>query len=156
MITGSWAKKAYQESARREKQKVIASSQDQTFSYIPKVDPKDFTPDADSFHICVNNTIYGTRFKPENIPGYRNVPLVGDMSSNILSEVYDVSKFGLIYAGAQKNMGPVGVTAGSFVKTYWVMPKTSPQRCWIIKSMPITILATIRHHATVFISANLF
>ena len=90
MITGSWAKKAYQESARYGEAKVIASSQDKNFSYIPKVDPKDFTPDADFFHICVNNTIYGTRFKPENIPDTGNVPLVGDMSSNILSEVYDV------------------------------------------------------------------
>jgi phosphoserine aminotransferase len=111
MITGSWAKKAYQESARYGEAKVIASSQDKNFSYIPKVDPKDFTPDADFFHICVNNTIYGSRFKPENIPDTGNVPLVGDMSSNILSEVYDVKKFGLIYAGAQKNMGPAGVTA---------------------------------------------
>lgn len=111
MITGSWAKKAYQESARYGEAKVIASSEDKTFSYIPKVDPKDFTPDADFFHICVNNTIFGTRFKPENLPKTGNVPLVGDMSSNILSEVYDVSKFGLIYAGAQKNMGPAGVTA---------------------------------------------
>ncbi|WP_414733364.1 3-phosphoserine/phosphohydroxythreonine transaminase [Acetobacterium carbinolicum] len=111
MLTGSWAKKACQESARYGEAKVIASSQDKTFSYIPKVDPKDFTPDADFFHICANNTIYGTRFKPENIPDTGNVPLVADMSSNILSEVYDVKKFGLIYAGAQKNMGPAGVTA---------------------------------------------
>jgi phosphoserine aminotransferase len=111
MITGSWAKKAYQEAKRYGEAKVIASSEDKTFTYIPKVDSKDFTLDADFFHICVNNTIYGTRFKPDGLPETGNVPLIGDMSSNILSEVYDVSKFGLIYAGAQKNMGPAGVTA---------------------------------------------
>lgn len=110
MITGNWAKKAYQEIKRYGEVKIIASSEDRTFSYIPEFDQKDFTPDADFFHICVNNTIYGTRFKPDGLPETGNVPLVGDMSSNILSEVYDVSKFGLIYAGAQKNMGPAGVT----------------------------------------------
>lgn len=110
MVTGSWAKKAYQEMKRYGQVKVIASSEDQNFSYIPTVNPKDFTSDADLFHICVNNTIYGTRFKPDELPETGAVPLVGDMSSNILSEVYDVSKFGLIYAGAQKNMGPAGVT----------------------------------------------
>ncbi|WKY48478.1 3-phosphoserine/phosphohydroxythreonine transaminase [Eubacteriaceae bacterium ES3] len=110
ILTGSWAKKAYSEAKRYGEAKVIASSEDKTFSYIPKVDKKDFTADADYFHICVNNTIYGTRFKPDSLPETGNVPLVGDMSSNILSEAYDVSKFGIIYAGAQKNMGPSGVT----------------------------------------------
>lgn len=110
LITGNWAKKARQEIERYGDVNVIASSEDKTFSYIPEFDQKDFTPDADLFHICVNNTIYGTRFKPDELPETGNVPLVGDMSSNILSEVYDVSKFGLIYAGAQKNMGPAGVT----------------------------------------------
>jgi phosphoserine aminotransferase len=68
-------------------------------------------PDADYLHICVNNTIYGTRFTPDNLPVVDGIPLIADMSSNILSEVYDVNKFGLIYAGAQKNMGPAGVCA---------------------------------------------
>ncbi len=109
VLTGSWAKKAYKEAARYGDAKVVASSEAETFSYIPKLSEEDFRKDADYIHICVNNTIYGTRFKPNGLPSASNIPLVGDMSSNILSEVYDVSKFGLIYAGAQKNMGPSGV-----------------------------------------------
>lgn len=111
LITGNWAKKAFQEAGRYGDVKAIASSADKTFSYIPKADPATFRKDADYFHICVNNTIYGTRFKPDALPDTGDVPLVADMSSNILSEVYDVSKFGLIFAGAQKNMGPAGVCA---------------------------------------------
>lgn len=109
IVTGSWAKKAFKEASRYGDVKVVASSEDDTFSYIPKVSEEDFRKDADYIHICVNNTIYGTRFKPNNLPSVSNIPLVADMSSNILSEAYDVSKFGLIYAGAQKNMGPAGV-----------------------------------------------
>ncbi|MEG0074828.1 MAG: 3-phosphoserine/phosphohydroxythreonine transaminase [Eubacterium sp.] len=111
IITGSWAKKAFQEAGRYGDAKALASSADKTFSYIPKVDPATFRKDADYFYICANNTIYGTRFKPDALPETGDVPLVADMSSNILSEVYDVSKFGLIFAGAQKNMGPAGVVA---------------------------------------------
>ncbi|MCI8501369.1 MAG: 3-phosphoserine/phosphohydroxythreonine transaminase [Oscillospiraceae bacterium] len=108
VITGQWAKKAHQEAARYGEANVVASSADETFSYIPKLDPASFTKDADYFHICWNNTIYGTRFS--EIPETGDVPLVADMSSCILSEPVDVSKFGLIYAGAQKNMGPAGLT----------------------------------------------
>ncbi len=108
VVTGQWAKKAYQEAARYGEANVVASSADKTFSYIPKLDPSTFTKDADYFHICWNNTIYGTRFN--ELPEVGNVPLVADMSSCILSEPVDVSKFGLIYAGAQKNMGPAGLT----------------------------------------------
>ncbi|MEG0378328.1 MAG: 3-phosphoserine/phosphohydroxythreonine transaminase [Eubacterium sp.] len=111
IITGSWAKKAFQEASRYGDALALGSSADKTFSYIPKVDPKTFRKDADYFYICANNTIYGTRFRPDNLPETGDVPLVADMSSNILSEVYDVSKFGLIFAGAQKNMGPAGVVA---------------------------------------------
>ncbi len=78
------------------------------FSYIPVLDPATFTKDADYFHICQNNTIYGTRFT--QLPDCGDVPLVADMSSCILSEPVDVSRYGLIYAGAQKNMGPAGLT----------------------------------------------
>lgn len=109
IITGNWAKKAYQEGRRFGDAQAIASSEDKTFTYIPKFSPDMVRSDADYLHICVNNTIYGTRFKPDELPQVEGVPLIGDMSSNILSEVYDVSKFGLIYAGAQKNMGPAGV-----------------------------------------------
>ncbi|MCL2352132.1 MAG: 3-phosphoserine/phosphohydroxythreonine transaminase [Firmicutes bacterium] len=107
MKTGQFATKAIEEGQRFIDVKVVASSEDKVFSYIPEVDRSMFTPDADYFHITTNNTIFGTRFT--ELPDTGNVPLVGDMSSNILSQVYDVNKFGLIYAGAQKNMGPAGL-----------------------------------------------
>ena len=108
VITGQWANKAYQEASRYGKCNVVASSKDKTFSYIPELDKSKFDPEADYFHICYNNTIYGTRFN--ELPDTGDVPLIADMSSCILSEPVDVSKFGLIYAGAQKNMGPAGLT----------------------------------------------
>jgi len=107
--TGAWSKKAISEARKYGKVNVVASSEDTTFTYIPELDPKTFSRDADYFYITTNNTIYGTRYT--SIPDTGNVPLVADMSSNILSEVVDVSKFGLIFAGAQKNMGPAGVVA---------------------------------------------
>ncbi len=108
VLTGQWATKAYKEAARYGEANVVASSKDKTFSYIPELDPATFTPDADYFHICMNNTIYGTRFT--NLPDTGKVPLVADVSSCILSEPIDVSKFGVLYAGAQKNMAPAGLT----------------------------------------------
>lgn len=108
VLTGQWAKKAYAEASRYGVCNVVASSADKTFSYIPKLDSSTFDKDADYFHICMNNTIYGTCFK--ELPDTGSVPLVADMSSYILSQPIDVSKFGLIYAGAQKNMGPAGLT----------------------------------------------
>lgn len=108
VITGQWAKKAYQEAARYGTANVVASSADKTFSYIPELDESKFDKEADYFHICLNNTIYGTRFT--KLPNTGNVPLVADVSSCILSEPIDVSKFGILYAGAQKNMGPAGLT----------------------------------------------
>ncbi|MDR1673979.1 MAG: 3-phosphoserine/phosphohydroxythreonine transaminase [Oscillospiraceae bacterium] len=108
VLTGQWAKKAYSEGKRYGECKAVASSEDKTFSYIPKLDRSEFTPDADYFHICLNNTIFGTRFT--DLPDTGNVPLIADVSSCILSEPIDISKFGAIYAGAQKNMGPAGLT----------------------------------------------
>ena len=108
VLTGQWATKAYKEAARYGDVNVVASSKDKTFTYIPKLDPATFTPDADYFHICMNNTIYGTRYT--KLPETGNVPLVADVSSCILSEPIDVSKFGVLYAGAQKNMAPAGLT----------------------------------------------
>ena len=108
VITGQWAKKAASEAEKYGEVKKVASSADKTFSYIPKLCQNEFTPDADYFHITYNNTIYGTRYT--SLPETGNVPLVADISSNILSEPIDVSKFGLLYAGAQKNMGPAGLT----------------------------------------------
>lgn len=108
VITGQWAKKAYKEASRYGNINVVASSEDKTFNYIPKLDKSKFTKDADYFHICMNNTIYGTKYN--EIPETGDVPLVADISSCILSEPIDVSKFGILYAGAQKNAGPAGVT----------------------------------------------
>ena len=105
--TGAWSKKAIAEAKRYGTINVVASSEDKTFSYIPKISKDMFDPEADYVHITSNNTIYGTTF-PE-LPDVGKVPLVADMSSNILAQVYDVSKFGIIYAGAQKNIGPAGL-----------------------------------------------
>jgi phosphoserine aminotransferase len=108
VITGQWANKAFQEASRYGECKAVASSKDKTFSYIPELNPADFTKDADYFHICLNNTIYGTKYS--TLPETGIVPLIADVSSCILSEPVDVSKFGVLYAGAQKNMGPAGLT----------------------------------------------
>ena len=108
IITGQWANKAYKEAARYGEARIVASSKDKTFSYIPKVKAEDFDKQADYVHICFNNTIYGTKYN--YIPDTGDVPLVADISSCILSEPIDVSKFGVLYAGAQKNVAPAGVT----------------------------------------------
>ena len=104
--TGEWSKKAIAEAKKLGTANVVASSAEQTFNHIPELDKSKFDPAADYFHITSNNTIYGTRFT--SLPDCGNVPLVSDMSSCILSEVTDVSRFGIIYAGAQKNIGPAG------------------------------------------------
>lgn len=106
--TGTWTKKAMEEVKRYGTLNLIASSEDKNFSYIPKLDKNTFSRDAEYFYICSNNTIEGTRFT--TFPDTGSIPLVADMSSNILSEVVDVSKFGVIFAGAQKNIGPAGLT----------------------------------------------
>lgn len=108
VITGQWAKKAYQEASRYIDATAIASSADKTFSYLPDVDKSMLTKDSDYVHITYNNTIYGTHYN--TLPDFGDKTIVTDMSSCILSEEVDISKFGLIYAGAQKNMGPAGVT----------------------------------------------
>ncbi|MEE0944511.1 MAG: 3-phosphoserine/phosphohydroxythreonine transaminase [Clostridia bacterium] len=108
VITGQWAKKAAQEAKRYITVNEVASSADKTFSYIPKLDKSTFSKDADYFYICLNNTIYGTKYN--QLPETGDVPLVADISSMIMSEELDVSKFGLLFAGAQKNLGPAGVT----------------------------------------------
>ena len=107
--TGNWASAAIKEAKRFGTVNVVASSKESNYDHVPKLDSSKFDPDADYFHVTSNNTIYGTRMT-DNWPDTGDVPMVCDMSSNILSEVYDVGKFGLIYAGAQKNMGPAGVT----------------------------------------------
>ena len=107
VITGQWAKKAAAEAERYITVNRVASSADKTFSYIPKLDKSTFSNDADYFYICYNNTIYGTRYT--ELPQC-DVPLIADISSCVMSEEIDVSKFGLLFAGAQKNLGPAGVT----------------------------------------------
>ncbi|MCL2225341.1 MAG: 3-phosphoserine/phosphohydroxythreonine transaminase [Defluviitaleaceae bacterium] len=106
VVTGEWSNRAYKEASKVLSAKIAATSEAEKFGVIPEI--KEISADADYLHICTNNTICGTRFT--QIPDTGKVPLVADMSSGILSEVFDVSKFGLIYAGAQKNIGPAGVT----------------------------------------------
>jgi len=108
IVTGNWAKKAADEAAKFGDIRVTASSKDRNYSYIPKVCKDDFRPDADYVYICYNNTIFGSKFP--YIPDTGDIPLVADMSSCILSEETDVTKFGMIWAGAQKNVAPAGVT----------------------------------------------
>lgn len=108
VLSGQFSTKAYQEGSRYGDAKAVASSKADTFSHIPELDPAEFRPDADYFHICLNNTIYGTTW--HQLPDTGNVPLVADISSCILSKPIDVTKFGLLYAGAQKNVAPAGLT----------------------------------------------
>ena len=108
IVTGQWAKKACQEAHKFGDIRVAASSEESVYTYIPKLARADFRNDADYVYITTNNTIYGSRFN--YTPDTGNIPLVADQSSNFLSQVYDVNDFGLIFAGAQKNVGPAGVT----------------------------------------------
>ncbi len=107
IVTGQWAKKAYQEAQKYGKANKIATSEDKTFSYIPDCSDLPISEDADYVYICENNTIYGTKFK--ELPNTKGKILVSDVSSCFLSEPVDVSKYGIIYGGVQKNIGPAGV-----------------------------------------------
>ena len=107
IITGQWAKRAWQEAGIYGEARAVASSADKTFSYIPDCSDLDISEDADYVYICENNTIYGTKFK--TLPNTKGKTLVADVSSCFLSEPVDVTKYGLIYGGAQKNIGPAGV-----------------------------------------------
>lgn len=107
IITGQWAKKAYKEACMYGNAKAIASSEDQIFSYIPDCSDLPIDEDADYVYICENNTIYGTKFK--TLPNTKGKTLVSDVSSCFLSEPVDVTKYGVIYGGVQKNVGPAGV-----------------------------------------------
>ena len=107
IITGQWAKKAYKEAQIYGDAVAVASSEDKTFSYIPDCSDLDIPEDADYVYICENNTIYGTKYK--KLPNTKGHTLVADVSSCFLSEPVDVSKYGVIYGGVQKNVGPAGV-----------------------------------------------
>ena len=108
IVTGSWAEKALKEAAKFGDARAVASSKEENYSIIPKVPAGEFRQDADYVHITWNNTIYGTKYP--DVPDTGGLALVTDMSSSILSERIDVSKFGCVYAGAQKNIGPAGLT----------------------------------------------
>ena len=107
IVTGQWAKKAYQEACKYGKANKIASSEDKTFSYIPDCSDLPISEDADYVYICENNTIYGTKFK--ELPNTKGKILVSDVSSCFLSEPIDVTKYGIVYGGVQKNIGPAGM-----------------------------------------------
>ena len=107
IITGAWAKKAYQEAKMYGKANAIASSADKTFSYIPDCSDLPISEDADYVYICENNTIYGTKF--HQLPNTKGKDLVSDVSSCFLSEPVDVTQYGMLYGGVQKNIGPAGV-----------------------------------------------
>ncbi len=108
ILSGQFSTKAYKEAQKYGDVVAAASSKDDDFTHIPETTRESFRPDADYVHICFNNTIYGTKYN--YIPDTGDIPLVADMSSCIISEPVDVSRFGLIYAGAQKNMAPAGLT----------------------------------------------
>ena len=107
IVTGQWAKKAYEEAKKYGTANKIATSEDETFSYIPDCSDLPISEDADYVYICENNTIYGTKFK--TLPNTKGKLLVSDVSSCFLSEPVDVSKYGIIYGGVQKNVGPAGM-----------------------------------------------
>ena len=108
IVTGQWAKKALAEAKKYGEARAVASSADKTFSYIPKTTRDDFDKDADYVYICMNNTIYGTVY--HELPDTGDIPLIADVSSCFLSEPLDVTKFAVVYGGAQKNVAPAGVT----------------------------------------------
>lgn len=108
IITGNWANKAYKEACKFGDIRIAGTSEPDNFTYIPKLKKEDFREDADYVYVCYNNTIYGSHYS--YVPDTGDIPLVADMSSCFLSEEVDVSKFAMIYAGAQKNVAPAGVT----------------------------------------------
>ena len=149
IVTGQWAKKAYQEASLYGKANKIASSEDKTFSYIPDCSDLPISEDADYVYICENNTIYGTKFK--TLPNTKGKPLVADVSSCFLSEPVDVTKYGVIYGGVQKNIGPAGMVIVIIREDLMYFPVHRP--CFVIKSMQMRILCTIRLPHTASISA---
>ena len=107
IITGQWANKAYKEAKKQGEAVILASSEDETYSYIPDCSDLPITDDMDYVYICENNTIYGTKY--HTLPNTKGVPLISDISSCFLSEPMDVTKYDFLYGGVQKNVGPAGV-----------------------------------------------
>ena len=151
IITGQWAKRAWKEAQKFGEANAIASSEDETFSYIPDCSDLPISQDADYVYICENNTIYGTKFKA--LPNTKGKILVSDVSSCFLSEPMDVSKYGIIYGGVQKNIGPAGVVIAIIREdliTDDVLPGTPP--CSSTRPTPTTAPCTIPLLPTVFTS----
>ena len=149
IVTGQWAKKAYNEACKYGKAVKIASSEDETFSYIPDCSDLPIDEDADYVYICENNTIYGTKYK--TLPNTKGKTLVADVSSCFLSEPVDVSKYGVIYGGVQKNIGPAGVVIviirEDLIPMKWMKKFL---RCFSTRFMPMHSLFTIHRLLTVF------
>ena len=131
IVTGQWAKKAWQEAKIYGQANAVASSADRNFSYIPDCSDLPISENADYVYICENNTIYGTKYK--QLPNTKGKPLVADVSSCFLSEPVDVTKYGVIYGGVQKNIGPAGVViviAREDLITEEVLPGTPTMLRW--------------------------
>ncbi len=153
IITGQWAKKAYQEAQKYGEAVAVASSADKTFSYIPDCSDLDIPEDADYVYICENNnTIYGTKYK--TLPNTKGHTLVADVSSCFLSEPEDVTKYGVIYGGVQKNIGPAGVVI-AIIREDLITDDVLEEhlQCSSGKLRLTLILFTIHLPATVSISA---
>ena len=154
VLSGQFSTKAYKEGSRYGDCKAVASSKEDNFSHIPSLDQNEFRPDADYFHICLNNTIYGTVWN--ELPDTGEVPLVADISSCILSRPINVSKFGLLYAGAQKNVAPAGLTIVIVREDLLGEPQEGTPTMFTIRSWRKTNPCTTLPPAGPSTSANLF
>ena len=148
IVTGQWAKKAWQEAQKYGKANKIASSEDKTFSYIPDCSDLPVSEDADYVYICENNTIYGTKYK--ELPNTKGKILVSDVSSCFLSEPIDVTKYGLVYGGVQKNIGPAGMVIAI------IREDLITEDVLLIRRMQMPDLCTILRTASAFMSAEKF
>lgn len=108
IVSGNWSAKAAEEATKYGDVKIVASSKEDNYTHVPAWNPDDFRSDADYFYLCMNETVYGNLMR--NLPDTGNVPLIADISSCFLSEPLDISKFGMVYGGAQKNIAPAGLT----------------------------------------------
>ena len=144
IVSGNWSKKAFKEAKLYGDARCIASSEDENFTYVPDVDGLTFSPDADYVYICQNETVYGNRYT--KLPETGDIPLVSDVSSMFLSEPMDVSKYGLIYGGVQKNVGPAGVVI-VIVRDDLIREDVLPFTPTIMryKTQPVQHPAVLRH-----------
>lgn len=149
ILTGHWSKKAYEKAAMYGNARVAASSEGDNFSYIPDCNHLDILPDSDYVYMCENNTIHGTKFHER--PDTRGKILIDDISSCFLSEPMDVSKYGMLFGGIQKNLGPAGLVIAIIQKDMLSKPSCRGRRlCSAIKPTQIKSLCIIRHPPTTF------